>query len=57
MNHLVAGNGSYIVRLSVRDLHGPTRITIGTEVRVLLNVLSADFIRLTIKKLVSIINV
>ena len=24
MNALVAGNGSYIVRLSVRDLHGPT---------------------------------
>ena len=24
INALVAGNGSYIVRLSVRDLHGPT---------------------------------
>ena len=24
MNALVAGSGSYIVRLSVRDLHGPT---------------------------------
>ena len=24
MNALVAGNGSYIVRLSVRDLHSPT---------------------------------
>ena len=24
MNALVAGNGSYIVRLSVCDLHGPT---------------------------------
>ena len=24
MNALVAGNGSYIVRLSVRDLHGST---------------------------------
>ena len=27
MNALVAGNGSYIVRLSVRDLHGPTSFT------------------------------
>ena len=25
---LVAGNGSYIVRLSVRDLHGPTILTV-----------------------------
>ena len=24
MNALVAGSGSYIVRLGVRDLHGPT---------------------------------
>ena len=24
MNALVAGNGSYIVQLSIRDLHGPT---------------------------------
>ena len=24
LNALVVGNGSYIVRLSVRDLHGPT---------------------------------
>ena len=28
MNALVVGNGSYIVRLSVRDLHGPTVIII-----------------------------
>ena len=28
MSALVAGSGSYIVRLSVRDLHGPTEITI-----------------------------
>ena len=28
MNALVAGSGSYIVWLSVRDLHGPTE-TIG----------------------------
>ena len=27
MNALVAGSGSYIVRLSVRDLHGPTLST------------------------------
>ena len=26
-NPLVAGSGSYIVRLSVRDLHGPTKGT------------------------------
>ena len=25
MNALVAGSGSYIVRLSVHDLHGPTQ--------------------------------
>ena len=30
LNALVAGNGSYIVRLSVRDLHGPT-VTNRTE--------------------------
>ena len=30
MNALVAGNGSYIVRLSVRDLHGPT-LTMGSN--------------------------
>ena len=28
MNALVAGSGSYIVRLSVRDLHGPTDSTV-----------------------------
>ena len=27
MNALVAGSGSYIVRLSVRDLHSPTGMT------------------------------
>ena len=26
-NPLVVGTGSYIVRLSVRDLHGPTTMT------------------------------
>ena len=31
MNALVAGSGSYIVRLSVRDLHGPTITTLANS--------------------------
>ena len=39
---LVAGSGSYIVRLSVRDLHGPTKRTI--EYHIIFIFSKSDFI-------------